>query len=403
LGAKRFWLGIAGAILAVGMLGCGGTRADRSVERGAPGSIEPRVRRGDFVGQFLLTGELKAVRSDAIVIPRNPTWRTQIRWIETDGARVSEGDRVVELDNSALVGDLEDKELAELAALNALEQKIGELDALEADKQFKLEQARVELEKAEIEAAIPEELRSRREHQEKQLALERARAARDKARRDLESFRQTMDAELEILRIALEKARRDVAAGRRALNTMTLRAPRDGILVIEENRREDRKFQVGDSAWVGLTIARLPDLSEMQVEASLSDVDDGRIGDGDRAVCIMDAYPDLLFDGIVAEIAPVAQETSWRSLRRAFRVLVDLDRTDEERMRPGMSVKVEIETARIEGVLIAPRAGLDLDVDPPRARLAGGSDVEVTLGPCDAFECVVEEGLSEGAELRIRG
>jgi multidrug efflux pump subunit AcrA (membrane-fusion protein) len=141
----------------------------------------------------------------------------------------------------------------------------------------------------------------------------------------------------------------------------------------------------------------------MRVEAFLSDVDDGRIRVGHRAVCTMDAYPDLEFPGEVTEIAPVAQEASPRSMRRFFRVVVPLERTDPDRMRPGMSVKVEVEAARVPDALLAPREGLDLAAAPPRARLARGGEVDVELGPCNALECVVENGLTEGQLLRIRG
>jgi hypothetical protein len=52
-----------------------------------------------------------------------------------------------------------------------------------------------------------------------------------------------------------------------------------------------------------------------------------------------------------------------------------------------------------EDVLLAPRTALDFNGDEPRALLADGSAVDVTLGPCSAYECVVEQGLNDGDEL----
>ena len=43
---------------------------------------------------------------------------------------------------------------------------------------------------------------------------------------------------------------------------------------------EGRKFQEGDSPWVGLTVMRIPELSKMRVLAKLMDVDDGRLAPG---------------------------------------------------------------------------------------------------------------------------
>jgi multidrug efflux pump subunit AcrA (membrane-fusion protein) len=144
----------------------------------------------------------------------------------------------------------------------------------------------------------------------------------------------------------------------------------------------------------------LPDLSSLRVVASLSDVDDGRLRPGMAARVLLDTYPDLGFRGVVVEVATLAAEVSPRSLRRAFRVRVSLDSVDAERMRPGMSVQLEVETAKLDDTLVAPRAAIDMAVDPPRAFLAGGGTRALRLGPCDALECVVEDGLSEGSLLR---
>jgi multidrug efflux pump subunit AcrA (membrane-fusion protein) len=150
-------------------------------------------------------------------------------------------------------------------------------------------------------------------------------------------------------------------------------------------------------------VVSLPDLTAMRVEAKLSDVDDGRIAPGQSVACILDAYPDRTFPGHVAEITPVAQEEAGRSLRRAYNVRVELDAADAERMRPGMSVKVEVLPPAQDDVLLAPRAGLDFSGASPRARLVSGRDVDVKLGGCNRDACVVLGGLDDGARLRLPG
>jgi multidrug efflux pump subunit AcrA (membrane-fusion protein) len=148
---------------------------------------------------------------------------------------------------------------------------------------------------------------------------------------------------------------------------------------------------------------RSPDLAAMKVVARLSDVDDGRISVGDRTVCTLDAYPESTFAGRVTEIAPIAQEEREQSLRRSFRVEVALDESDPERMRPGMSVRVEVLPPKFEAVLIVPRVALDLTASPPRAHLADGSQAEVQLRSCTPMECVVADGVAEGVRLRRAG
>lgn len=357
------------------------------------------VRRGTFTDRFLLTGELAAVRSDNIVVPRTPAWQVPIRWMEADGATVAQGQKVLELDNSQFSGELEQKRLAAEKAANDLLRRKAEIEGTLAEKEFDVERRRIEVEKAQLEANIPEQLRPQREYQEKQLALARAQVEQRKARETLQATRQASAAQLEELNIALERARDEIGTAEQAIGALTLLAPRDGILVVAENGREGRKFQIGDSVWVGLPVMSMPDLTTMKVVANLSDVDDGRISLGATARCTLDAYPERSFAGRVIEISPIAQEENNRSLRRFFRAVIQLEESDPERMRPGMSVRAELALPPLEQVLIAPRRSLDLTTDPPRARLADGTTADVRLGVCDPAECVIEEGLAEGTRL----
>jgi multidrug resistance efflux pump len=361
------------------------------------------VHRGRFDDRFLITGQLAAVRADQLVVPRIPNWQTTIRWMEEEGTVVKAGQRVVEFDTSAFAQEYGEKKLAWEQTDTDLAQALADRDGALAEAAFQVAQKSVAVEKAKIAAAIPAEFLRGKDHQANQMALERANNDLEKARED-QGSRDKSTAEMILQkRIALEKSRRELDAAALAMNGMILSAPRDGILVVADHPWQGRKLQVGDSVWVGLPVVSLPDLSTLQVEAKLSDVDDGRIAPQLPVTCVLDAYPDRQFTGRVGEITPVAQEEQGRSLRRAYNVRIALDAPDAERMRPGMSVKVEVRRPSREDVLIAPRAGLDFSAAKPRARLASGEDVDVTLGGCNRESCVVESGLADGAKLRAAG
>ena len=363
-----------------------------------------RVRRGDFRRTILLTGELEAVTGYPILVPRLETWQVPIRWMLDDGSTVEEGDKVIELDTTQVVGDVAQKRIAADTALSELYQKEADIAVQLADKQFVVEQTAVAHEKALLRAAVPEELVHRRGFQEAALEAERTKVAHENAIADYEAAREASDLDIEILRIGLERARRDITRAERALETMVLKAPRSGIFVVGQHPWEGRKLQLGDSVWIGLKIAEVPDLSEMMINARLSDVDDGKITPGMRTNCTVDAYPDAPVGGTIRDIGPVAQEERGSTLRRHFKVLVDLDRSDPKIMRPGMSVLVEVEAARYEDVLLVPRVAVVLDADgKPRVGLADGGHAEVQLGQCNASACVVRGGLEEGARVRAGG
>ena len=355
--------------------------------------------RGDLERRLLLTGVLEAVDAVDITVPRTPEWVVQIKWMAEDGTEVAAGDKILEFDNSSFASTLDENRSAIERAQRTLEQQRAQAEVAQINARLELESARIRLEKAKLNAAIPESVLSRQEHQGYQLELERAQVAFDKAAEDYSVADQTAFTEVRIQEEQLAKIRREVAVAERAMANLVINAPTDGVVVAADNPSEGRKFKVGDMPWVGLTVLRIPDFDRMRVNALLIDVDDGLIEAGAGVVCTPDAHPDLHVTGRVVEVSAVAQEPQVYSMRRAFDVLIELDDSDPERMRPGMSVKVEAEVGTIRDAILAPRAALDLESDPPRARTASGRWKKIRIGPCTAQHCVVEQGLD--TEVRL--
>lgn len=386
---------LAAALVAGALAGCAGGGAQAEGEAGH----RLMVRRGTLQPRVLLTGELTSARAEPLIVPSTEIVPLQVRWLAEDGAEVQAGERVVEFDNSQLTSTIEEKRLTVAEAANELARLQAEARTNAAEKEYQVEKCEAELKKAQIAADIPEGVLATREYQERQTALRRAEVELAKAREDLAALRKETEASLAIQRITRDKSLRDIQRAEQAIQVLTLRAPRNGIVVVGEHPWEGRKFQQGDSTFPGMRIASLPDLGSMRIEAVLSDVDDGKVRAGMPVVATLDAYPAVPYTGRVSEVQPVARELNRNPLLRYFPVTVTLDRADPARMRPGMSARVEVRPPAGGSALLAPRAGLDFSANPPRARLAGGGTAEVKLGPCSALDCVVLSGLREGMEL----
>lgn len=383
---------IMAAVLSIVLLlaaGCGGRDNEKFT-----------VHKGTFTDYLLLTGELKAEKSDDILVPAFRQWRTQITWMIRDGSKVHKGDKILELDFTSQASNLEEKKLVVSKATGKLAQQEALNQAGLDGVLLNLKKAQAVYEKAKIDASAPRELFSKKDYENRQLALNQAEAEYDKAKSEKDAFEVSSEADIKVLRLALGKARREVKTAREAIKKMVTYAPRDGLIEVAEHPWEGRKFQIGDTVFVGWTVMRIPDLSTMDVNAELSDVDQGRLQLGMRAVCTMDAFPDLKIKGYVTRVAPVARPIRNSPTRRGFDVTVALDKNYPDKMRSGMSVRVEVQTRKIDNVLLAPRMGLDFSVSPPAARLRGGREVRVKVGPCSPLECVVLSGLKEGQRLR---
>lgn len=401
-------------LVAVGCAACRGAPA-------RPVTGEPArtvtLAQGTIADRQLITGELRATASATLSTPRTESWQLAIRWLAEDGARVKAGDRVVELDNSAFTAQLEDKRLALLEAEMTL-RDAQDLDAIATEQKVtELRQHQIALDKATVRAGVPADLLTGRDAQERELESKRAEVAVDKAAHDLAAQREEAALDLRIKQIALDKARRAIEAAEKTIAELVLTAPRDGFVVIAVHDWLGRKIQVGDTVISGMAIASLPDLSQgMQVHAELSDVDDGRVAVGMAGVCTLDAYPRDAMPCTVKDVTPVARSKGESSLRRSFAVVLGLDRAgDPARMRPGMSVKVEIHPRPVSTAVVVPRGAIAPAVAAPGApaasgerrpakiRMASGELREVTLGACDAQGCAALDGVAAGDVVQVGG
>ena len=254
-----------------------------------------------------------------------------------------------------------------------------------------------------MRAGVPADLLAGRDAQERQLEKRRAEVAVDKAAHELAAQRDETALELKIKQIELDKTRRAVAAAEKTIADLVLTAPRDGMFVVEDHPWLGRKIRVGDTVIPGMTIASLPDMTRaMEVRAELSDVDDGRVAVGMAGTCALDAYPADPMPCTVKDVTPVARSKNEASLRRGFAVALDLGKslgkTDAARMRPGMSVKVELHPRTLTGAVVVPRGAIAASGAGQRAqvRMATGELREVTLGPCDAQACAALAGVAAG-------
>ena len=91
----------------------------------------------------------------------------------------------------------------------------------------------------------------------------------------LESEVAKLEAELDKQRVEVERAREKLQAAKNDLEQMTITATIPGLVVYLEIWKggQQAKVQEGDSPWPGQGLINLPDLTEMQVETTVSEVD----------------------------------------------------------------------------------------------------------------------------------
>jgi HlyD family secretion protein len=405
--ARGVCSGAAVLALAVApLLSCGSGEADAG---GAASSAELRVTARPVEDVFLLTGELRAVRSFSLVTPRGGEREMQIRWMVDDGSEVKEGERLVEFDAARLIQTIEERRLKLRQAENDRESRERSAAAEAERKRVAVDKAEVEAEKARIDAVVPAELRAAVDWRKFQATWLEKKAALDKARLERDAYAIASRADIASARATEEKALRDVAAAENALSGMSLVAPKAGIFLVgnfwQWGPEGPRKLQPGDTVWSGYPVGTIPDPSEMEIQAPLAEADYGRVAPGMTARCILDTYPDRVFDGRIEDVGSVSRESGSRgwfssAAKPGFPVRVSLA-TSDPLMRPGLSVRVEVVRARWPKALSVPRGAVRFEKDGPVVRRGGGDRAKVRLAACTPLECVVESGLAEGDRVSL--
>ncbi len=385
-------------------------RSRSSISAGATGetanSSVVQVGRGDLKKLLLLDGELRAVSSRTIF--SSTSEEVKITYLPPEGSLVKAGDRVVELDSGTILGKIKDVEEKIIASENDIVKTKAQHEAALRDMEVQLSVLWQAYEKAKVDVRVPAGIVPRRKHQEDQLAHEKAKTEYENQLTKIEQKKKEQAAELQVKVIDKNKLGVQLDQIKSNLAGMNLKAPADGMVIYSDHWYERRKIQVGDVVWGGFPLVRLPELKEMEVMAQVNEVDGPRLSIGQKAKIRLDSYPDTEIPGSVKSIAQTAIKASWMAKAKVFRVVISLDKTVTEIMKPGMSAQVAVEVGEHANQLLVPRSAIEFEGDTAAVmRLEGEKQmrpVAVTVIAADAAHSAVAEGgvLKEGDRILSR-
>ena len=181
-------------------------------------------------------------------------------------------------------------------------------------------------------------------------------------------------------------------------------APQDGILVYGDNWVSNRKIQVGDTLFGGMEVARLPDLSSMQVVGYVYDTEYGSISRDTHCTVRFDALPGFQTGGKIVSLTNVASRKGFSTEQKVFQVIVKLDKVDPAMMKPGMTARVDIPIILARETLSIPREYLGVDSKGDFFVMTGADpkktgEQPVVVGAVGDRMVEVVSGLSAGDSL----
>lgn len=211
-------------------------------------------------------------------------------------------------------------------------------------------------------------------------------------------------AQLAAARAAVEQSRASVSQAKANLDYCTIVSPVDGVVITRSV--DEGQTVVSSMNAVGLlTIAE--DLKTIWIEASVPEADVGNIREGQPVTFTADAYRDQ-FTGTVKQVR-ISSTTTNNVV--TYPIIIEAENRGEK-LFPGMTVTLSIETERADDALAVTQAAFRFRPKDRETELKGrklwilGEDgdikaVQPALGVSDAsFTQVLDDSL-EGAEVVI--
>lgn len=361
------------------------------------------ARFGDFVIDINQSGELYAVKSVSVGVPANVRGSLRVVALAEDGSMVQKGDFLVQFDTAEASQDLEDRRNeyesanADRASLQAtIKSTMAQLNTAYETQKYSYEQARLRYEQMKFEAVSKQ--------REQELNLKKAELALEQAQRKIESQQIINKADLTKSELKVRQARLRYEQKAQEVSDLTLRAPIDGLVVLQEifGANGRAKVKVGDTPWRGMTLVEIPDLTAMMIKAKVNEVFISQVRPEQQVIITIDALPGLQFYGKVLRVAALATRESGSDVK-TFDVEVLIDGTDA-RLRPGMTAQCQIITDRIKDKLFVPIESVIHKNDTTVVYLKKGGFKRraVQIGAKNSDFVVIEKGLKPGDEVALR-
>ena len=314
------------------------------------------VNKQDIEHRIDITGEVVAARSIEIKVPRmRHSFGSTVTFLAEEGAHIQRGKRILELDTSSLESQRSEAERKLDEAMLKIEKTKADLAAQRSDLLNEIAQAEADLDVAQLYARIDKELIAANDFQRYQVESEKAQLALEKARERLTNHQEGYQAEMALVAIEKSQAEIELKKIESDIELMHVDAPQDGIVIYGDNWASNRKVQVGDTLYRGMTVLTLPDLSSMQVSGFVYDTEFRHVSRGMACLITLDAIPGMRWKGILESLTSIASRKGFATEHKVFRANVKPDSFDPQLIKPGMSARIEIPIVLASRVRAVPR------------------------------------------------
>jgi len=413
-GRLALWSVVLVVLAGVGVLA---VKLAGSTEAAAPagGPLIPttRVTSGPLELSVHASGEVRASKSSMLIAP-SVGGTLRILTLAASGTAVKAGDLVVELDPSEQQYALEQAKSELAQADQEILKRKADANVQTAQDKVELLTARFDVRRAELDGAVDRDLIAGSQFAKRQLALEEARRRLEQVESDVKARSEASRAAMALLEEKRAKAELSTTRAQQNIESLVIKAPIDGHVVVRENRDAAGGFyysgmtlpeyRAGDNTFAGRPIVDVFDLSALEIRVKISEQDRPNVAAGQAATLEADSLPDVKFQAVVSNIAGMAQSDFWEMTGplRQFDAMLRVEKPDP-RLRPGSTVTVVLAGNKVDKVLQLPLQAVRQKDGKPivYAQTATGFEARPVKVTYRTESRVGIEGLDEGAVIAL--
>ncbi|MCX7553308.1 efflux RND transporter periplasmic adaptor subunit [Marinicella sp. S1101] len=348
-------------------------------------------------------GELEAVKSTPITAPTASRRPQTLAWIAPQFTNVKEGEVVARFDGSSFQLEVDETSFEIQKIMYSMMAKDREIDntkfSFDAEsqvidfeydlaKQFNIDDPLLYTKIEMIEAGDNEDfLKAKADHIDK---IE-------------DNFEEKSETEKAVLHSNKQKQVAKLEMNNASLSALEIKAPHDGLFVLEPSW-DGSLPEPGKSIFPGSKLAKLPDLSAMQAKVYVPEVEAIGIKEGVAVTVSLHAFPDSSFEGTVSSISKTAQPKERDNPVKYFTVIVGLDATDNEQLKPGQRLNASIRVIEQDSGLVVPIQTVFREQENTWVFIQDGNSFKqhtVTTGFCSSSLCTIEAGLTDGDVIAL--
>ena len=375
----------------------------------SPADRTARVIRGVLDRTIRLTGTISTKNFATITAPmmQGPDAGRELLLMRLGeaGSMVKKNQIIAQIDSESVQEHLDD--LTDM--VGQLQMEYRSLQAkqfvdLESYKQ-RARAAKATWEKARLDArAAP--VRNKFDQETLRLAVEEAQLEYQEAERQIGLLEESQESARLLAQYRTDFQVRHHARHQHDLVRFTVRSPMDGQLVLRSITRYGQFTQVqqGDLVSPGQPFMRVVDLSNMTMEATMSQTDCDNIHVGQKAKVHFDAYPDLVLDGHVESVGTIASARRSSYYVRRIPVRLALDESDP-RVLPDLTASADVVVGEDGDGLLIPRDAVTESGGKQMVYVKQGETItprEVEIGAVSNMHAAVVAGLQEGEEITVQ-